>query len=322
MVTKVCLLITDRFEPTADLLVAELRQRDVACLRWNLDQFPLASELTFSTSDSHFGVDISTEGRKVNLDDVCSIWYRGILPSGFPDDLDAGDRKFAETGARRCLDALVTVSNAMWINHPERNRLANSKPAQLYTARRVGLNIPPTMITNDADAARSFISSMESETVYKSLSQNLDIELGTAMFTGLLSQAKIANLELIQVTPGIFQQFLPKAYEVRTTIVGDQIFSAKIDSQAHTETKIDWRHLPFEVEEQPIDLPGDVETKIHAFMQAFGLVYGALDFIVTPDGQYVFLEINPAGQYMWVEARTGLKITSALVDALAAPCQL
>lgn len=318
--TKTCLLVTDRFEPTADLLVAELRRRDVACVRWNLDQFPLGSDLTYRVSGERFVAEIATDGRRVDLDTVGSIWYRGIQPSGFPDNLDAGDRKFAKTGAQRSLDALAAVSNPVWINHPERNRLANSKPAQLYTARQVGLDIPPTVITNDPEAVRSFIAESEGQTIYKSLSQNLDVELGQALFTGVLTDTELANLDLIRLTPGIFQQLVPKSYEVRTTVVGRRTFSARIDSQAHVETKIDWRHLPFEVDDHPIDLPDEVETKIHAFMEAFGLIYGAFDFIVTPDGRHVFLEINPAGQYMWVEAKTGLKITAALVDALADPC--
>jgi glutathione synthase/RimK-type ligase-like ATP-grasp enzyme len=126
-----------------------------------------------------------------------------------------------------------------------------------------------------------------------------------------------ADLERIRVSPEIFQKFVPQAYEVRATVVGKHVFSGKIDSQARVETQIDWRHRPFDIEEIPIKLPPEVEAKIHMFMEAFGLVYGAFDFIVTPDGRYVFLEINPTGQYMWVEARTKLPITMALADVLS-----
>jgi glutathione synthase/RimK-type ligase-like ATP-grasp enzyme len=265
---------------------------------------------------------VATDGRKVDLESVGSIWCRGLQPTGFPEDIGVGERKFAEMGARRALDALMAVGDFVWINHPERNRLANSKPAQLYMARHVGLDIPSTAITNDPEEVRSFIAKLDGKTVYKSLSQNLDIELGKALFTGVLTDTEQANLDLIRPTPGIFQELVPKSYEVRTTVVGRKLFSARIDSQAHVETKIDWRHLPFEVDDQPIDLPSEVEGKVHAFMDAFGLVYGAFDFIVTPDGRYVFLEVNPAGQYMWVEAKTGLEITAALVDSLADPCRM
>jgi glutathione synthase/RimK-type ligase-like ATP-grasp enzyme len=108
--------------------------------------------------------------------------------------------------------------------------------------------------------------------------------------------------------------------EIRATVVGSRIFSGKINSQVNPETKIDWRHKPFDIEEEPIELPPELEAKIHALMRAFGLIYGALDLIVTPEGRHVFLEVNPAGQYLWVEAKTKLPITAALADVLAGAC--
>jgi glutathione synthase/RimK-type ligase-like ATP-grasp enzyme len=166
---------------------------------------------------------------------------------------------------------------------------------------------------------REFIAQSKNEIVYKTLSQSLHTEAGKSLFTSIVTEDALANLDLIQLTPGIFQQLVPKAYELRATVVGPRIFSARIDSQSRAETKIDWRHLPFEAD-AAVDLPPDIEGKIHAFMKAFGLVYGAFDFIVTPEGRHVFLEVNPAGQYMWIESKLRLPITAALADALCDPC--
>jgi len=320
--TKVCLVIADRFEPTADLLVAELRRRDVRCLRWNLDCYPNDGTLSYQASNECFEVAVGGDGRTVSLSEVGSIWCRGLRPSGFREDLSAGDRAFAELGARRALQALSTVAQAFWINHPEKLMRASAKPAQLALARKVGLDIPETIVTNDPAAARRFVAAAEGQIIYKSLSQNLDVEIGKALYTGLITETALASLDSIRLTPGIFQTLVPKAYEVRATVVGERIFAARIDSQSHEVTSIDWRHRPFEVDEQPIDLPPDITAKVHTLMVDLGLVYGAFDFIVTPQGRYVFLEVNPAGQYMWIEAKTGLPITAALVDALSAPCRL
>jgi glutathione synthase/RimK-type ligase-like ATP-grasp enzyme len=130
----------------------------------------------------------------------------------------------------------------------------------------------------------------------------------------------LLKLDLIRISPGIFQGRIPKSYELRVTVVGPRMFVGKIDSQSNNETRVDWRHKPFEIEPEPIQLAPVIEAKIHALMKFFGLVYGALDFIVTPEGQHIFLEVNPAGQYMWVESKTGLPITAALVDELSGPC--
>jgi glutathione synthase/RimK-type ligase-like ATP-grasp enzyme len=320
LVTKTCLLITEQFEPTADFLLAELRRRGVPCLRWNFDRFPSDSSLTYRASDGYFGAEISTDGRKLDLDSVGSIWCRGFRPSGFPAGMNDTDKRFAQSEAQRALDALMTTMRVLWINHPHCHARANSKAAQLCVARQVGLEIPPTVLTNDPEQARVFAQSA-GDTVYKAHSQSLNLEPGKALYTALLAEEDLNKLDLIRVSPGIFQKFVAKSYEVRATVVGSRVFTGKIDSQASAETKIDWRHKPFDIEEEPINLPLDIEAKIHALMQVFGLVYGAFDFIVTPEGRHVFLEVNPAGQYLWVEAKTKLPITSALADALSDPCR-
>ena len=148
-VTKTCLLLTDRFEATADLLIAALRRRGVACVRWNLDTYPLDGVLTYRLSDDRMAVELGGDGRRLDLAEVGSIWCRGLTPSGFAEDLNPADRAFAELGARRALGALTTVSDALWVNAPDRLVRANSKPAQLDVARRLGLIIPDTLVTND-----------------------------------------------------------------------------------------------------------------------------------------------------------------------------
>lgn len=318
-VTKTCLLITEQFEPTADVLLAELRRRGVPCVRWNLDRYPLGSTLTCRAANEAFSGEIVTDGRRVDLDDVVSIWCRGFRPRGLPDHIGKAERHFAETEAQRALDALLTIEGVLWVNHPHRHAAANAKAAQLRAARRLGLEIPPTLVTNDADAARAFLAKADGPVVYKAMSQSLDTEPGRALFTGLVTEREIAKLDAIELTPGIFQQFVPKAYELRVTVVGERLFGVRLDSQAHAASRIDWRHIPLDLDHQAIALPPAIAAKIRAFMQVFGLTYGAFDFIVTPEGRHVFLEVNPAGQYMWVEAKTGLEITAALADVLSAP---
>lgn len=316
---KTCLLLTERFEPTADLLVAEMRRRGTPCVRWNLDQFPVGSALTYRASSENFDAEIVTDGRRLALDNVGSIWCRGVQALGFPPELSIADRRFAEAETARALTALYAIVKVAWINHPHCHILANSKPAQLAIARNLGFDVPATVITNDPEVVRDFVARSKGEIVYKALTQSLDTEPGKSLFTSIMTENALANLDQIRLTPGVFQQFVPKAYELRVTVVGPRLFSAKIDSQSRAETKVDWRHLPFEAD-GAVDLPLDIEAKIHAFMKAFGLVYGAFDFIVTPEGRHVFLEVNPAGQYMWIESKLGLPITAALADALCDPC--
>jgi len=317
---KTCLLLTEQFEPTADLLVAEMRRRGVPCVRWNLDQFPINSTLTYRACSNIFRTEIVADGRQVDLNDVGSIWCRGIQALGFPPDLSAPDRKFAEAESERALGALCTVASVTWMNHPYCHVRANSKPTQLAIACKLGLDVPPTVITNDPAEARAFIAGTKGETIYKAHTQSLDTGPGKALFTSIVTEQALARLDLIQVTPGIFQSLVAKAFELRITVVGSRIFSAKIDSQSRQETRVDWRHRPFEAD-AAFELPHDIEAKLHVFMKELGLLYGAFDFIVTPEGRHVFLEVNPAGQYMWIESKLGLPITAAIVDALTCHCE-
>jgi glutathione synthase/RimK-type ligase-like ATP-grasp enzyme len=317
---KSCLLITEQFEPTADFLLAELRQRGVPCLRWNLDRFPIGSSISYFTQDGAFSTEIGSDGRRMSLNEVGSIWCRGFRPQGFPENMNEIDARFAQDEAQRTLDGLLTISDVLWMNHPQAYVRANSKPAQLRMATRVGFRIPQTLITNNPDEARDFISRYGGSAIYKTHSQNLNLVPGKAIFTGLLAEKEMQALDLIALTPGIFQELVAKSYEVRVTVVGEKVFGGRIDSQASPETQIDWRHKPYDMEKEPADLPTEIESKIHTLMKAFGLVYGAFDFIVTPENEYVFLEVNPAGQYLWVEANTKMPITAAIVDKLCEPC--
>jgi glutathione synthase/RimK-type ligase-like ATP-grasp enzyme len=317
---KTCLLIADRFESTADLLVIEMRRRGLPCVRWNLDHYPLGSVLSYRISEGQWDTEIISDGRRVSFADVGSIWCRAYAPLGFPEDLNAADRKFAAIEAERALAGLLSQPDIVWINHPHRHILANSKPAQLAMARRFGLTIAPTLVSNDPDEVRAFIAQAPGPVVYKCFSQGLDLPSGEAQFTGLVTAAEYAKLDLIRATPGVFQHYVPKDYELRVTVVGERIFAGRINSQAHEASSVDWRHRPFDMEREPYVLPAEIGEAIKGFMRAFGLIYGAFDFIVTPEGRYVFLEVNPGGQYMWVESTTGMPITEALADALCAPC--
>lgn len=316
---KTVLLIAARFDPAADLLLAELRRRGASCVRWNTHEFPLESSLNYRVSNECFGADVLTDGRKIDLATIGSIWWQWDVPCGFPPELQGEERRFAEAESHLALNALLTVGDYFWVNHPARENLAKSKPAQLFVARKLGMEIPETLVSNDPDEVRRFVANSKTEVVYKGMSQPHMVP-GTALFTGLLTKETLANLDLIRLTPGIFQERVEKAYELRVTVVGTKVFSVKIDSQKNRDAQLDWRRALHDVGYEAVDLPRNIEEKILAFMRTFGLFYGAFDFIVTPDGRYVFLEINPSGQYMWLECAADLGITAALADALTEPC--
>ena len=315
---KTILLVTEQFDPTADHLIQVLRRRGCPVLRWNLDRYPLESTLTYRASAREFDGSIATEGRIVPLDLIGSVWYRAWRCSGFPANLKPEELEFAAREAESALTSLPLVTDWHWINEPRRHRDATWKPAQLAAARRLGMAIPRTTITNDPGVVTAFREECGGRIIFKALSQTLGLEPGKAAFTGIVTDEMLLSVGLIRHTPGIFQELVLKDYEVRLTVVADKMFAAKILSQRHERTKLDWRIAPHDVKYEPIDLPADVCDKVRAFMAEAGLIYSCIDFIVTAEGRHVFLESNPRGQYLWIEHYTGMPITEAIADALVA----
>jgi hypothetical protein len=248
---KAVLIITASFDPQADLLIAELRRRNVPCVRWNTYEFPLSSVLTYRASSGGFAAEIISDGRTVDLAAVGSIWWQWDQPAGFPSELKPAERRFAEREAELAVNALPTIGDFFWINHPTRERLANSKPSQLFAARAVGLEIPRTVITNNPDEVRRFIATAQRQVVYKALSPPRNFAPDKALFTGLVSAETLANLDLIRITPGIFQERIDKSYELRITVIGSRIFAVDLHAvvvgiQEFSNTKL---NLTYPVED-------------------------------------------------------------------------
>lgn len=124
-------------------------------------------------------------------------------------------------------------------------------------------------------------------------------------------------LTSVQNTPVQFQNYIEKQTEIRVTVVDHDLFPCEIDSQSVERMKIDWRRFDFSKEtHRACELDNDIKEKIFLFMDRAKLVFGAIDLIKKPNGEYVFLEINPAGQWQWVEVLTKLPISKAIANWL------
>jgi glutathione synthase/RimK-type ligase-like ATP-grasp enzyme len=227
---------------------------------------------------------------------------------------------FAQREWRAVLDALEFFTpRAFWVNPRAADIQAKNKPAQLIIARELGLTLPTSLISNDPSEVEKFVSTGSDDYVYKPLTWYFDPP-DRIVFTSAVTREQIAiDPEAISLAPGIFQVRIPKAYEVRATVVGDEVFSVRIDSQAREDTKLDWRRNQGEVPYARHTLPDDVRILLLAMNARLGLVYGAYDLIVTPSEQYVFLEVNPVGQWLWLERATGIPISKALAELLLRP---
>jgi glutathione synthase/RimK-type ligase-like ATP-grasp enzyme len=138
------------------------------------------------------------------------------------------------------------------------------------------------------------------------------------VFTNPVKVEDLADLSGLSLCPATFQELLPKALEIRATVVGRRVMSAAVDSQVSARATHDWRRDGVRMLQdwRPYELPAEVEEKILRLMDYFSLNYGAIDIILTPDGRHVFLELNPCGEFFWLERSPGLPISDAIADLL------
>ncbi|MFE9066804.1 hypothetical protein [Streptomyces violaceusniger] len=214
--------------------------------------------------------------------------------------LERSDAHWARGAARIGLGGVLMSLAARWMNHPSRASAAEFKPQQLRTARSMGLATPRTLITNSADEVRTFAENVKAPLITKPLgTPHVAHSQGSeTMYTREVDLDALGGVEL---TAHLFQERVPKQYEVRLIVVGDTCHSVKI--KAHSEAaRTDWRSDYDALEYEPIETPADVVNGVRGYLARLALTYAAMDFIVQPNGQWTFLEANPSGQWAWLNS--------------------
>lgn len=250
------------------------------------------------------------DGERLRLETVRSFWWRRPQAFAMPPGLAPHAYQFALTELSTALQGMWQASEALWVNDIVRDAAAAHKPWQLELARQIGLSIPDTLITTDPDNARAFWDARDGEVVYKPFLQTLH----SWRETRRLRREDMAQIDNVRLAPVIFQSLVPGAADLRVTVIGSEILAAAVNIEK-MEYKLDVRLNQQAYERH--DLPAEIGEKLLVLMRRLGLEYGAIDLRLTPDGDYVFFEVNPAGQFLFVEHACGLPISAALAAHLA-----
>lgn len=259
--------------------------------------------------DNHIYQWTSSDARNAISDNVYDVvWWRRVRKPYVPRNLVHPDDYHIVLRENTLFYEALTSNmapDAWWVNSKEAARKATSKLFQLKMAALFGMNIPQTLCGNDPDNIRDFVEYHEEQgVIYKPLSPNFwcGQQQAKMAFTSKITRADLPHDHLLQYAPGLYQEEIKKLYELRVTCFGEYLVAIKLDSQNHPQGKIDWRIIPDgELVMEPYELPPDLQDKIQKFMKKMGLVFGAMDFIVTEDGEYYFLEVNEQGQFLWIE---------------------
>ncbi|BDT39562.1 MvdC/MvdD family ATP grasp protein [Streptomyces yaizuensis] len=317
----VCVITTET-NTTADRLVLALDALGTRVIRFDLADFPRRVVLDAVYRDGRISSTLTARGRTADLDTIRSIlWWHPGTPQITDPRLTPEQHRWVTAEAVTGLAGTLAALDCLHVNHPVRTRAAQLKPDVLARAAGCGLAVPDTWIGNSPRGAFRFAAAAPEGVVCKSLT--------TPTITGpdgapdprhgiFFTQRVEATALDSRVSAGAhqLQHRIEKDHEIRAVVVGDELFAARIDAHspaAREDFRADITSLTYE----RTTVPGDVHTGILRLMAHYALHYAALDLVVDREGQYWLVDLNPAGQYDWLQKDPpGLAVTDALAHFL------
>lgn len=302
------LVVTHRHDFTADFVIDKLNQKKIDYRRLNCEDIDRNSYSVKTKETLSFNI--------LGCQEFKSVWFRRTRLPSATQGLTPDEQRYIQTDYYSLIQNLMLCVDGKWLSHPSKVYQAENKLFQLKVASRIGFKVPETIVSNNHTQIEEFCDNSQDGVIMKPINSSRleDSESQKLIFTNLIPKRILSELRLYALTPAIFQKNIIKAYEVRVTVIGDNVFSAKVMSQEYRESTIDWRRkkLPFE----PYKLPVDIEKKCVDLVKALGLGFGAIDIIKAIDEHYYFLEINPNGQWVWIETETNHPISDAVISYL------
>jgi glutathione synthase/RimK-type ligase-like ATP-grasp enzyme len=280
--------------------------------------FPLALQVS-ARFDGVWSGQIRGVAGSVDLCDVRSVYVRRPTGFIFPVSMTDAEQRFAGREARRAIGGLLMSLDCSWVNHPSREADAEYKPLQLATAVACGLDVPRTVITNVPGDAAGHSAYLGPGVVYKTLGSATvaDGQRPAVVFTNPVTASDLGDSR-VTLTAHQFQARVPKVRDVRATVVGSQVFAADIRPvDGRSGGLLDWRADYDALRYEPVTLPSKVESGLLRMMQRLGLAFASADFVVTADDRHYFVDLNPGGQWGWIQEATGLPIAAAIAVQLA-----
>lgn len=305
---------------TIDLVKESLERKGYEAARVNLDSFPVNLHITKMISGNNRHINFRNKEVRVDTSKVKAVWLRKYWTPRISPDIEPQYREGCFRESKEVLDLFLhALAGVPFIDPLEAFHRTSNKFYQLEAAKATGIRIPNTLITNDPEQLKEFCATSGTEVVAKMLTQLTASMQGTDffMYTSKVTADDLEDADLLSDCPMTFQEYITKAYELRIIYIDGNFFTGKIDSSASKYGQVDWRKSrPGEVAWEQYELPKDMEKQLVSFMNRIGLIYGAIDMIRSSDGEYVFLEVNPIGEWGMLQRDLGLPISEAIADAL------
>ncbi len=304
---------------TIDLVKSSLESSGFEALRLNTDDFPLHIELTQEFCGTSSGY-IYYNDKRIATNDVQGVWLRKFFSPKVDSSIDEVYRKGCFYESLETLKGFFyTLNHVTWIDPLDVVSYASNKLVQLQVAQRVGLRIPRTMVTNNQQDLRNFYNANNGDIVVK-MQTTLSTSMqggGLFLHTSRVTANDLEDAALVSLCPLMFQELIEKEYELRVIYVDGAFFAGKMDASSSKSGQVDCRLAG--VDEfcwQAYELPQPVMLQLDSYMKSMGLLFGAIDLIKSAKGEYVFLEVNPTGEWGMLQRDLNLPIAQAIASTL------
>jgi len=311
------LVLTNERDLTSDYVILELERRNLPFVRLNSERLS-ESSIIFNPTWGMDGWLVETPDIHLDFRAVQAAYFRRPGTPEAPSGVTREDAaKYCRTEWGAVLASALNSLGKRWLNSPLAILAAEDKPRQLALAVSLGFKVPSTAISNDLKSVihQFAYGPVVAKTVREALIDGNDGE--RVVFTNLIPDLSELSEDAVAAAPVIFQENIEKLSDIRVTVIGEKTFPAEILSQELSETRTDWRRGSNPaLQHRTHCLPQEISALCVSLVQSLGLRFGAVDLILDHQGIYWFLEVNPNGQWAWIENRTGLPLTSAIVDEL------
>lgn len=305
------LILTDKNDVHAHAVIEELNLLEVPFFRLNLDVASLKKSIVTYGSGAW---SINQAKRIFKSSEISCVWVRKCFVELSLEEQENGEIDFKiwkNEWNKTLLGLYSALRHLPWLNPWRKGYEAENKFLQMEIAEKVGFKLPPSIVSNDKASLVAF-EKKHGEVALKLMHQDMYKKANefVGLYVNKLEVGALKKFKAKEENPIVLQKYIEKKFEIRYTVIGTHHFVCKIESQFSEKAKIDWRR--YDIPNTPhsaIDPPSEIRNKVNRFMRKLNIEYGALDFIVDPDGNWYFLEVNAMGQFLWIEELAGLKIS-------------
>jgi glutathione synthase/RimK-type ligase-like ATP-grasp enzyme len=304
------LILTSEKDLAADYLIVYLQRNGLPFHRLNAESYHQQFGTFRLGREGVTRTVRASNGTLIDFAQIRAVWYRRAIHPQVSPRVVPAQRRFVAGETRHFWAGLVLSSDALWVNPIDKVSVGELKLVQLELADRLGFNVPRTLVSRDPGELREFVRS-EGAVICKPVYHGLLVtpEGRSSAYTRRITLSDLGDENAIDVGPVLLQAEVPRRADVRVTFVGNAVFAVRITS--NDASLVDWRVPGTQLAYEVFAVPDDITGKCRTMLESMGLHYGAFDFIEDTEGRLVFLEINPTGEWAWLEEQLNLPFREA-----------